>query len=656
MKANSRTLGFLPRAALDQYVRDGGVLVAKYRQDQVVGYLLYGGTKQYIRLAHLCVAESHRGQGIAKQLVETLKCAATTQRTIRLRCRRDFPANEMWQRLGFIPLEERRGRSLEGHNLTLWCLTLAADDQLSLFQAQVSDEGLDAILDAQVFFDLEEPESDKSRPSKALLSDYLEGALRLWITDEMFNEINRNSNAARRKASRERAHLFPRVQPEGDLVEDYDAILRTCFDSPSRPSDESDIRQLAKAAASAANVFVTRDRELLSRAEEIKELVDLDVVSPTNLLMQLHEIENQTSYTADLISGPRLRWRRLSSRDLITVPLDVFLAQGERKGAFTTRLESMVSTSRTDGWCELLWSEDEAIALRIVQVCRDGVLSVRLARVSRVTSERELISRFIAIDAISQAVDRGLKAVRIEPDAGFVGQRSFLGRIGFVEDGASFIRYCFSTTSTIESTLDAIEEISPQASVSYRDATTNELSRLCSPIHLRCTDDRHFLVPIRPGYALSLVDRRASARDLIGGVRGVLLRWDNVYYRAKNRQHMLKPPARVLWYVSGSVGEVVAVSHLDSVEVDSASQLFRKFEEFGILSWSDIFAMCDGDHNREIMALKFSHTFSFRSPVSLSTLRNVYGELEQPLVLQSPSEVVQSVFARVFQLGFADTS
>ena len=73
--------------------------------------------------------------------------------------------------------------------MTSWQLTLVPDVQLQIFQAKTSADALDIIIDAQIFFDFDEPDSDKAMPSKALLSDFLVDSLDLWITDELLNEI-----------------------------------------------------------------------------------------------------------------------------------------------------------------------------------------------------------------------------------------------------------------------------------------------------------------------------------------------------------------------------------------------------------------------------------------------------------------------------------
>ena len=87
---------------------------------------------------------------------------------------------------------------------------------------------------------------------------------------------------------------------------------------------------------------------------------------------------------------------------------------------------------------------------------------------------------------------------------------------------------------------------------------------------------------------------------------------------------MLTPPARILWYVSGKKGSVVAVSRLDAVKLGKPKVLFKEFKDLGILKWQHLYKMCGGDADTELMALLFSHTFSFRTPVPLEALRQTF--------------------------------
>lgn len=190
----------------------------------------------------------------------------------------------------------------------------------------------------------------------------------------------------------------------------------------------------------------------------------------------------------------------------------------------------------------------------------------------------------------------------------------------------------------------------------YRNLTHLELEGSCSPLSMETADQKYFVVPVRPHFAMSLVDRRRSADHLFGGKAEVLLRWDNVYYRRRTHHRILKPPARILWYVSGSEKGIVAVSRLDETMIDNPKALFKKFKRFGILEWRDLYRICGGDPTREIMALVFSHTFSFREPVSLKRMRSVFREDGLGLTLQSPLRIPGETFRRMFEHGFSRQS
>ena len=231
--------------------------------------------------------------------------------------------------------------------------------------------------------------------------------------------------------------------------------------------------------------------------------------------------------------------------------------------------------------------------------------------------------------------------------------RPALTETGFIEVGGEFVRFCFSECKSQEEILDRIAELSPDALLDYRDMTLLDLERHCSPVSLAAHQE-HFLVPIKPNYAMSLVDRFQSANDMFGGNTSVLLRWDNVYYRSNSFRNMIKAPARILWYVSGPDHQrVVATSRLDAVEIDTPGALYKKYSKFGILDWQDLYELCDKKVDADIMALKFSHTFTFRNRVGLNELRKIFLEEEnRNLNVQSPVRMEASTFQRVFQLGF----
>ena len=652
MKLNSKTLGFLPREALKDFLNKGGALGAIGDDGQLVGDLLYSSYTNYFRITHLCVVERYRGKGIAAQLVNRLRDEADTQKIIKLNCRRDFPANDMWPKLGFVARHEKASRSKDNHRLTTWHLILAPEEQLEIFQARTSDDTVDIIIDAQIFFDFDEPDSDKTTPSKTLLSDFLVDSLSLWITDELLNEINRQDDPQLRKLSRNRAQNFPQIKSPVHLTEGISELLNGILPSGT-PSQDSDIQHLAKAAASNVNTFVTRDRALLKKSKEIGELTGLDVISSIDLIIRMHELSERQSYAPDRIAGLHLRWQRIKSNDLASFPFASFIEKHETTGRYREKLESFLAEPERYE-CELLRSSDEITAMRVLTKSSKKRLSSSLARVARST-DKSLFGRFLIADTIAKAVKEHLDMVRFEVSSLTPSLIPHLLEMGFIKCENSFVRFCFSRCQSREEVLSAIAELYPECLTSYQSMLNLDLEQCCSPLSLKPAPQRLFLIPIQAGYAISLIDRVASADDLFGGNPEVLLLWINVYYRSATRHKMLKAPARILWYVSKNKHQIIAVSRLDDVVIDTPKELFRKFKKYGILEWNDLYKMCNRNPSKKLMALKFSHTFLFRKPVSLDEAKNVFKKNNKARPsLQGPSILPAKIFRELFQRGFPD--
>lgn len=652
MKRNRHTLGFLPTEALLDYLAKGGVLGAKNSSNQLAGYLIYASSTNRFRIVQLCVSSQFRGKGVARSLLNMLEDSATTQTAIKLSCRRDFSAHKVWPKLGFVPIGERPGRSAAGHLLTVWHLVLKTGNQmdLGLFQAQTSDEALDAIIDAQVFFDLYEQPSAKSEPSKSLLSDFLIDSLNIWITDELFVEIDRNNDPEQRKLGRERMQRFPQATYSPRLADTNVGILRTILPH-ARASQESDIRQLAKAASSDVNVFVTRDEALLRMAQDIVALTNLRVVSPIELILQLHELHEGQSYTPDRVSGFDLGWHRVTSKDLESLPIHTFLNKEEKHGHFKETLNRyLASPSRYE--CQLLKAGDDVSAIRILPSNPTGVVTVPFARVAA-SNDRSLFGRFLVADTIARAVVENQEMVEFDTSAISPSLVQGLLEMGFTRCEDRFVRFCFARCLDRQEVIERIRELLPESRRDYQNMSDDELQSHCSPLSLN-TNQNYFLIPIRPGYALSLIDRQQSSIDLFGGDPNVLLRWSNVYYRKATNQRMLKAPARILWYVSRDQKHIIAISTLDKVSIDTPKELLRKFKRFGVLEWKDLYEMCNGDTSSKLMALEFSHTFLFNRRIPLEKIRAIYKEDSVGLSLQSASRIPAKTFRKLFQLGFSN--
>ena len=385
MKRFSNTVGFLPKIVLKEHLERGWILGARNAQDQLVGYLLFARYPNRFRIAQLCVSTDYRNMGIARRLMEALKATATTQKIIKLTCRNDYPAHRMWPKLGFVPLEEKVGRSKEGHLLTIWRLILAPEDQLALFRADMSEDTIDAAIDAQIFFDFNEPNSVTNRPSKTLLADFLVDSVRLWYSDELLVEISRNHNREERQSERVRAGQFFQLSYDPVLFEINRKSLSKILPNQS-PSQESDLNHLAKTTASDIRIFVTRDRALLRKAGQIQNAVRLTVLSPSELILRQRELSEAKSYMPDRVSGLGLEWRRFSSSDFRNFSLADFLVTGERLNKLRSRLEAFLVDPKSE--VEVLFSDSEPAALRVISYEYDDSADSILGKIGKFPKQK----------------------------------------------------------------------------------------------------------------------------------------------------------------------------------------------------------------------------------------------------------------------------
>ena len=507
-------------------------------------------------------------------------------------------------------------------------------------------EALDVVLDAQIFFDFEEPPRRASEPSKALLADFLVDTLELWVTNEILVEINRNENVTERNMQRQRAetHIIPHNPA---VAEHYSGLLRTIL--PARTDSQlSDIQQLAKTAASSARIFITRDRPILRRSKKIEELTGIRVVSPTQIIVECHETSEKDAYVPSYVSGQDFAWSRISSEDIAQISWEAFLRHGERLHRFR---EALLSFASNPGrfTCEILRSDTDTCAVRVIEK-KEKTLVVHLARADK-TVPRPLFERFLATDAMYEALASSLPIVEIESNSLGENLITHVLEIGFLEHDGKYYRLCLpSCLDRKEEILSLTATLLPHLSAKYRGLSASELEWHCSPADVEEHEKSYVIAPIKPGYAISLFDRRQAKSDLFGGQKSTLLRWDNVYYRRISHQNVLRTPARILWYESAPEGQVTTLSSLDDVDLGRPGELLRKYRKLGILEWSDLFSMCSGDLEKELMALKFSNTFPLDHPVPLARLRDI---LKVPkLTFQSPRQITRAEYRMIVRAGF----
>jgi hypothetical protein len=158
------------------------------------------------------------------------------------------------QHLGFSAKGYRHGRGKGQEILVFWFKDHGHDD---LFSLSSPSSQVEAVVDSCVLFDILDAEdaAPDREESKALLSDWLQDSVRLLITPEVGNDIQRDHDVARLTKRNLGKTIFEelRVPPE-----DFRQAEQVFFESLPPPENErtrSDYRHLAWTKAARNPVF-----------------------------------------------------------------------------------------------------------------------------------------------------------------------------------------------------------------------------------------------------------------------------------------------------------------------------------------------------------------------------------------------------------------
>ena len=673
-RSNAATLGFLPRDAFAELAGNPGILVALISKD-LVGYLLYriARTKQQAQIVHLCVREDQRKSGIASALFRELVSA--TQDVclgIRVRCRRDYEASRLWPRLGLVAQTEMPVRSKSGSTLTVWWLDHGHPTLFSISETQVPSRLRDAI-DANVFYQLQQQPGRANEVSHALLADWLQEDVELCVTDEILNEIDRRSDPGERKSARS---FFGQFRKLSCTPQEYQASmseLRPCFGESLSPSDWSDLRQLARTAASGVHVFVTRDLPLLDSEDGVYRAAGVRVLHPSDLIIQQDELLREDEYQPARLAGSGVVIERVHAPQI--ADLDVLRApQKERKATFFSQVRSFTRDPHVHG-THLVRQGKQILALVIHDRGEPQQLQLPLLSVARHPLAPVLARHLLRRSVLASAQeDRVLTRVSDEFLSSTV--KDALSELPFYSLPGQWIKVNLQVAQSGEelcATLARLAERFPEAAQlltglsrnlaevrgADRHKTLVRVEKSLWPAKMVDLEIPSFMVSIGPEWAMHLFDPGIAEQDLFGGDPHLMLNVENVYYLSA-RQRVLQAPARILWYVTKGSGRyqgtmaVRATSYLDSIVVGKPKALYSRFRRLGAYQWQHVLAKTSGLPDTDVMAFRFSNTEVFPRPISRDTLDEIWRE-ESGLRfhIQAPVKIPTERFFHIYSLGMA---
>lgn len=680
-KENASTLGFFPEGAFDERAQKKQILAAVNENDECIGYLLYRISNRKAKIVHLCVDKSVRNEGAARNLVENLKSITKDLLGIGLKCRRDYESTQVWGKFGFVPINESEGRGKDPKALIYWELSHGHPTLFDLDNNADNKNKIDIVIDANVFFDIDNPTRDGYVESSSLKADWLEDSLNICLVDEIYQEIVRCEDVTTRKASRDKASHFKNLPFDKKQAEIIYEEIKNLFPKKEEAfaeRDKSDIRQVSAAICADAQYFITRDAVLLKDniSSEIFNRFGLKIMRPADLIIQIDEIRRESEYQPARLSGTAIKIALVKSGQ--EEHLTKTFQQQESKTTFQTRLRAYLSDLKNYVCWQVVDEHSNSLALFVYKKSDKDYFEVPLFRIKK-NKLSPTLSRHLIIEAIHNSIAKDKIFIKITDS--FINPEVKAGLVeeGFIETEKGWTKFHLKTVSTRKETSKQLAHIIVETERqreflnNLSDILNKEYFELNAEIFadiekslypIKITDSLLpcFIIPIQPSWAKELFDKDLANQGLFGAKRDLALRKEQVYYRSKLNSGGLKSPARILWYVSQgktnyiNVGAIRACSLVDEVIVEKPKIIFNLFKRLGIYEWKDVYETAKGDINNEIMAIKFSHTQLFSNPVKRERIEKITEENNHGLQLFSPYNISQEVFIEIYKEGIIKTN
>lgn len=661
----SDKLGFFPDGAFQDYANAGQILVAYSDKKDLLGYLLFRHSKGATVIVHLCVDPAARDTGIAKELVNRLKEISADSRGISLKCRRDYNLQGFWAGLGFVAVNEVKGRGKDEGLLTVWWMDFGHPDLLVNASKERLLEKTCLVIDANVFYGLYSDDKNDEE-SKALIADWLPDDIELCLTDEIFNEIDRRDSPAERRKNRHLARSFESIPASSRWKTIESELINLLPTFKKSQSGRSDIRHLAKAIAGEALYFITRDHNLLNYSDDVFDKFQISVLRPCELVLQLDHIERGYEYQPARLSGSRYKLRRIRSGEFAAY-VDKFVcsAKGERARDFQNHLAAGLANPRVSACYVLEAPTGETHALFITQTVAVEI-NVPVFRIAR-TPLSATIGRHI-LRRLSLGAAREQK-VFISISDGFIDERlsNTLANDGYILTSGCYTKVLLNDVIEVVSLDDclsamasryrekagavqAIREKVALAITSKNDVDLLAIERILWPAKILGANIPCFIVSIKPQWAKQLFDEQMASEDLFGS-SDLIFNAELVYYRAR-RPSGLRAPARIFWYVSHDKsyhqsGGIRAISILEEVAIGKPKDLYSRYRRLGVYQWKDVIETVNNNFDRELMALRFSNTHMVDNPLEWKALQAKLKKFGIKTMLQSPLKIDENVFAAI---------
>lgn len=611
-RENAATLGFFPEGAFDEHASKGRIIACTTETGEFAGYLLFRDSHLDATIVHLCTIPSIRGKGVARLLFQSLIERTNHLNGIKLKCRTDFEANELWRRLQFQWRKNVPGKGKKGTELSVWWYPHDSPSQLSLLDR--IDRGLiDVAMDTNILYDFCF-EREGFEESRALLADWLSDEIELCITSELPNEISTVQNKKDKALLKNSADNYKTLRGPKEKWEWAFEEAKRLLGKPNTQAQTSDLLQLAYTYASGTQFFATRDGNLLRNGQQIKESLGIIVVSPSELVIQMDELRDEASYRPARLKGSPLIIKRVRSSELSNL-VNTFFApvQREKKSHFSQKIKRLLAKDESTN-LQVVLQKEQPLALFAIEETSKHVIEIPIFRISQ-GPLASTISRGLLKHIIETSVRDHYTVVRINDT--FLGSQvaDALRENGFVEFDTNWVKILIPRVGTLNHLLDELNLIEKSSDINELANLITELrndinncasaeqalllEKFLWPMKLEGYNIPNFMIPIKPEWAQDLFDEKLASVTLFGAKPDLIMNWENVYYRSNQAGGGLKEPCRILWYVTKDsrfpdTSCIRAVSYLSDVMIMPATKAFSRFDRLGVYQWQDVLGLAKG--------------------------------------------------------------
>lgn len=652
---NSKTLGFLPYAGFRAAAVEGRIAVAHADDGTVVvGYCLFDLPRDVVRIVQVCVSNAARQTGLTRALIDAVSARHSGRLGLVLKCRSDWPADKLWPKLDFVAQTQVPGRSKEKHPLTVWWRSHGHADLFTLLE-EYKASSRTAAVDSNVYCDLHSAKNRQGSKHTAVLAPLIaDDGLNIMLLPSLEKEIYATSDHAERTRFLNAKLNYARAANSFSSA----IVDQLIADIPPEviakdASLQRDAELIAEAYANGIDLFITRDQKAIQHLLEPAAELAIDVLHPTEVPTHLDVEQAHHAYRPAQLEETTFTVRRLDralTADEVALLLDK--ADGERLIDLRRTLSDLAGRSTADVQRSVLFDGDAN--LRAAWAERDSAaLEVPLLRIPEGTLQTTLaaqLSQMLRRDATTG----GKFVVRITDPHVPRPVRAILKADGFYPDADGLAALTLPVTGTwpeVSAKAQAVADHQDadallrllELPANPSSAQTVEFERLWAPAKILGQGITNYLVPIKPPFASQLLGHPAS---LMSRPDDLGLSREHVYYSSRRGQ--VRPPARILWYVSGkSEPSAIATSSLVEVRVDTPARLHRLYARLGVWDRSDIDSAAS---NGKAAALRFTDTEMFSKPVGLDRIR-AHAPKGRRLLLRSAQELGDEWYERIYREG-----